>query len=59
MPYGVHVGGAIWIHGSDGTVNGLPVSKGCIRVPLFYIEAIYNFVLEHGFDQVDIDTRGI
>ena len=59
MPYAVHVDGWVWIHGSDGRINGQLQSHWCIRTPLFYVKEIYEKVKELGIDTVTIDTTGI
>lgn len=59
MPYAIHVDGPVWIHGSDGNIDGNPQSHWCIRTPLFYIKEMYEKVRELGVENVSIDTTAI
>ncbi len=59
MPYAVHVDWSIWLHWSDWQIDWLSHSHWCIRVPLFYIDEIYNQVSKLWIKNVLIDTKNI
>lgn len=59
MPYAVHVDWPIWLHWSDWQIDWMHHSHWCIRVPLFYIDEVYNQVSKLWIKNVLIDTKNI
>lgn len=57
MPFAVNISGPIWIHGSDGFIDGSGRSHGCIRTPLYYIQELFNKTTQYWYQNIIINTR--